>query len=142
MSAGLRTGRGATSLNCASLRRICTSEPGASAVEYDIDQPVGTDGSVHWYSLRASCGARFTQPWLFGAPKPSCQYAPCSAKSLWKYIVHGTALTAYGRPAESPCMSASEYLIQMRYVPSGVGFAARVDTSVANVGRRPSYATS
>jgi len=42
-------------------------------------QPGGTSGSVHQKILRASSGARLMQPWLFGWPKPSCQYAPWSA---------------------------------------------------------------
>ena len=42
-------------------------------------QPVGSAGSVKKNSLRASSGERLMQPWLFGVPKRSCQYAPCSA---------------------------------------------------------------
>ena len=42
-------------------------------------QPGGICGSVQKKSRRASSGARFTQPWLLGWPKTSCQYEPWSA---------------------------------------------------------------
>src|SRR5262249_35861939 len=38
--------------------------------------PMGSCGSVHQKSRRASSGDKLTHPWLFGWPNLSCQYAP------------------------------------------------------------------
>src|SRR5690606_42013082 len=54
-------------------------------------QPGGNVGRVSSKTRRASLGERFTQPWLRGRPKSSCQNAACSPIAPSKNCTQGTS---------------------------------------------------
>src|SRR5438045_353448 len=80
-------------------------------------QATGTEGSVHENSQRASSGDRLTQPWLLGVPKPSCQYAACSANPSLKYCTYGTSRKSNSSPTSSPSIVIVTCFVWMRNCP-------------------------
>src|SRR5262245_3769820 len=123
-----------------------TAEPFAFALpEGEIAcQPSGSAGSVNPNSQRASAGDRLTQPCDRSMPKPACQNAPCSATLPEKYCVHGTSSIEYASSSIGwSRIDVATCLICTRCTPTGVmPGCLPVDTSVANTGTSPSYATS
>src|SRR5690606_37755677 len=72
-------------------RRWTRTRVGRSSGSTKIaSQPGGRTGRVSSKTRRASLGERFTQPWLRGRPKSSCQNAACRAIAPSKNCTQGT----------------------------------------------------
>src|SRR5262249_50828211 len=109
-------------------------------------QAAGTSGVVQPKSQAASMGARFTQPWLRGVPKSSCQYAAWSAKPSVKYWTKGTSRKSNSSPILSSSIVTERCFVWMRNAPWMVEWVfcgspsppAPVETGVTYTGFFPS----
>ncbi len=71
--------------------------PGSSRVGNTAAHPSGRCGDVKSNNTFASCGAKFTHPWLLTRPNSRCQKAPCIATALLKNCTYGRWGGAIGR---------------------------------------------